>query len=100
MGLLDTEKLQKGQYDPKRSGVKESKSVPSRPQVAPKSGGCRVKKNAENERDQRLLLSIAGILLNNAYKGLKIKKSGGSVGTADLMGKIETERSGLSRPCR
>lgn len=74
MGLIDTEKLQKGQFDAKRSGVNESKSVPSRCQVAPKSGGCRTRRNTENEPDERLLLSIAGILLNNAYKGIKKSK--------------------------
>jgi hypothetical protein len=59
MGLIDVDKLRskvlessakekkekkdkKYEYDANRSGIEEKKSVPSRPQVGAKSGGCRV----------------------------------------------------------
>ena len=40
-GLLDVKQLKKDKYDENRSGVNEDLSGTGRPQVGPKSGGCR-----------------------------------------------------------
>ena len=40
-GLLDVKQLKKHKYDENRSGVNEDLSGTGRPQVGPKSGGCR-----------------------------------------------------------
>jgi len=57
MGLIEPDQLKQG-YDKKKSGVNGEKSGSSRPQVGPKSEGCRGSENGVNPSNGKALKDV------------------------------------------
>jgi hypothetical protein len=66
-GLIDVSRLRKCDYDANRSGQNEERSGSGRPQVGPKSGGCRGANRPVSVNDIAALPPINGKRVKNAH---------------------------------
>jgi hypothetical protein len=68
-GLLDVNRLKNRDYDGNRSGEKEDLSGTGRPQVGPKSGGCRGEDRPLLPNDSETVTPLNGKTPKIAYQG-------------------------------